>query len=147
MHARSVRAFDFDAILVPYNYSMMENPQYAADFEDLYALCQEKGVAMQTIKAIALRRWRPEDPERHFSWYKPISDPEALQRAVDFVLARPGLFLNTTSDATLLDQVFRAAESDTALPDPAELAADSRAMGVEPLFIRDVSDDVLIKEA
>ncbi len=144
MHKRSLEAFDFDSILVPYNFSMMENPQYAEDFEALYALCTERQVAMQTIKSIALRRWREDDAERRFSWYMPIREPEPLKRAVDFVLSRPGLFLNTTSDATLLDSVFQAAEGEILPPDRSAMAADAATLGVEPLFVRGVSDDVLV---
>lgn len=144
MHIRSLQAFEFDSILVPYNPAMMENPQYAEDFEALYALCMEREVAMQTIKAIALRRWREDDPEKHFSWYKPIREPEPLKRAVDFVLSRPGLFLNTTSDASLLDTVLKAASDEVTAPDPLALAADAASLGVEPLFVRDVSDDVQV---
>lgn len=147
MHKQSLEAFEFDSILVPYNYTMMDNSQYAEDFDALYELCQSRSVAMQTIKAIALRRWREDDPERHYSWYRPITQPEPLKRAVDFVLSRPGLFLNTTSDATLLDTVFSAAADDIVAPDPLELAADGVNLGVEPLFVRDVSDDVILKEA
>ncbi len=146
MHKKSLETYDFDSILVPYNFAMMSNPQYAADFEALYSLCQERQVAMQTIKAIALRRWREEDPEKHFSWYKPIREPQALKRAVDFVLSRPGLFLNTTSDASLLDAVFGAAREDVSAPDELVLQADAAELGVEPLFVRGVSDDVLVKE-
>jgi len=144
MHIRSLEAFEFDSILVPYNPSMMDNPQYAEDFEALYSMCLERQVAMQTIKGIALRRWREDDPEKQFSWYKPIREPEPLKRAVHFVLSRPGLFLNTTSDATLLDSVFQAAGEEMSAPDPLELAADAAALGVEPLFVRDVSDDVRV---
>jgi aryl-alcohol dehydrogenase-like predicted oxidoreductase len=147
MHKQSLEAFEFDSILVPYNYAMMQNPQYAEDFEALYELCQSRQVAMQTIKSIALRRWREDDPEKHFSWYKPIREPEAVKRAVDFVLSRPGLFLNTTSDASLLDVIFNAANAQVNEPDDLALAADAVTLGVEPLFVRDVSDDVLIKEA
>ncbi|MCR9259561.1 MAG: aldo/keto reductase [Pseudomonadaceae bacterium] len=147
MHVRSLQTYDFDSILVPYNYSMMNNPQYAADFEALYVLCQERQVAMQTIKSIALRRWRDDDPEKHFSWYRPIREPEPLKRAVDFVLHREGLFLNTTSDASLLDAIFAAAREAVDAPDPVALEADALSLGVEPLFVRDVSDDVLLKEA
>ena len=142
MHCRSLERFAFDSILVPYNFAMMQNPQYAEDFEALYALCMARQVAMQTIKAIALRRWRDDDPERHYSWYKPITETEALKRAVDFVLSRPGLFLNTTSDATLLDKVFSAAGEPVRAPDPKQLQADAERLGVEPLFVRDMTDDV-----
>jgi aryl-alcohol dehydrogenase-like predicted oxidoreductase len=147
MHKKSLETFAFDAILVPYNYSMMGNAQYAEDFEALYALCMERQVAMQTIKSVALRRWREDDPEKHFSWYRPIREPEPLKRAVDFVLSRPGLFLNTTSDAALLDAIFGAAGAQISEPDPLALATDAANLGIEPLFVRDVSDDVILKEA
>ena len=64
---------------------------------------------MQTIKSVARRRWRPEDADKRFSWYEPISDDDAIRRAVHYVLARPGIFLNTSSDATLLPIVLEAA--------------------------------------
>lgn len=147
MHKKSLERFDFDSVLLPYNFSMMSNPVYAEDFDALYSLCQQRQVGIQTIKAVALRRWREDDPERHFSWYKPIREPQALKRAVDFVLSRPRLFVNTTSDASLLDTVFRAAGEPVAAPDPFVLGADAETLGVEPLFVRGLSDDVLLKEA
>ena len=147
MHKQSLEAFPFDSILVPYNFSMMSNPQYAADFEALYELCQTRGVAMQTIKGIALRRWREDDPERHFSWYKPIREAEPLKRAVDYVLDRADVFLNSTSDASLLEHVLAAAAAPGTNPTAAEMQADADQLGVEPLFIRDETDDVYPVEA
>ncbi|MGI9327108.1 MAG: aldo/keto reductase [Pseudomonadales bacterium] len=144
MHAKSLAAFDFASVLLPYNFSMMSNPEYAADFESLYNLCQSQQVAVQTIKAVALRRWSDADTDKRFSWYKPIREPAALQRAVHFVLARPGLFLNTTSDATLLPALLEAAAEPLRAPSDAEMAADEAALDIEPLFVRDVSDDVQI---
>ena len=35
MHVRSLQRFAFDSVLLPYNYMMMQNPQYVADFEAL----------------------------------------------------------------------------------------------------------------
>ncbi|GIS19709.1 MAG: hypothetical protein CM15mP120_16250 [Pseudomonadota bacterium] len=37
----------------PYSFVMMNNPEYAADFDALYELCNQRGVAMQTLKSIA----------------------------------------------------------------------------------------------
>jgi hypothetical protein len=53
IHCRSLERFDFDTVLLPYNFSMMQNPQYAKDFNKLSALGIEKNVAIQTIKALA----------------------------------------------------------------------------------------------
>ncbi|MGD8416391.1 MAG: aldo/keto reductase [Pseudomonadales bacterium] len=143
-HLKSLERFDFDSVLVPYNYSMRQNPTYRADLEALLECCAERQVAVQTIKAIARRRWTDADADRRFSWYMPIRDPEALARAVAYVLGRPGIFLNTTSDATLLPAVFAAAEEQREVPDDEAMAADQAALGVEPLFVRGVSDDVRI---
>ena len=142
MHAKSLAAFDFASILLPYNFSMMHSEAYAKDFEALYQTCLAKQVAVQTIKAIALRRWSDDDTDKRFSWYKPIRQEDALQRAVHYVLAREGLFLNTTSDATLLRAVFEAASKPLAVPSDAQMLADAKALEIEPLFVRDVSDDV-----
>ena len=143
MHIKSLETYAFDSILVPYSFVMMTNPQYAADFEALYELCTARGVAMQTIKSVAARRWNDDDPERRLSWYRPLKDSGAVQRAVDFVLARPGLFLNTSSDATLLEMMLQVAAAPRQEVDVEALQKDVIEHGIEPLFVRDVSDDVM----
>ena len=144
MHMQSLEAYPFDSILVPYNYTMMQQPQYAHDFNALYDMCQARGVAMQTIKGIAARRWQDGDEEKRFSWYRPITDAGAMKRAIDFVLCRENLFINTSSDATLLERSLTAIAQPTAEIDLTLLAEDAERLGVEPLFVRDVSDDVII---
>ena len=146
MHLRSLRAYDFDSVLVPFNFTMMNDPVYAQDFEALYQYCQQRGVAMQTIKAIAARRWRPDVPQRRFSWYRPITDPEAMKRAVDFVLRREDLFINTSSDATLLERLLVCIEAPVTEVSPERLAADVLHGDMEPIFVRGISDDVRVAE-
>ena len=146
MHLRSLEQFDFDSVLLPYNFSMMQQPQYADEFDTLVALCEQRQVAVQTIKSIARRRWTDQDEDKRFSWYMPIREPEALRRAVHFVLARPGLFLNTSSDATILAEALTAAADWTsesaAAPDDAALTRDVVSMGIEPLFVPGVTDSI-----
>ena len=145
MHLKSLARFDFASVLLPYSFMSMEDEQYKAEFETLYRLCQEKNVAMQTIKAIARRRWRPEAEDKKFSWYEPLREPQAIRNAVHWVLNRPGIFLNTTSDATLLKTVFDAAV-EFQLADKSDLnervAQDAAANDQEPLFFRGELDDV-----
>lgn len=146
MHLKSLQAFDFASVLLPYNVMSMRDEQYAREFEALYTLCMDKGVAMQTIKSIAKRRWQEGDESPKFSWYEPIREDDALRRAVHWVLRRPGLFLNTSSDANLLPKIIQAAaEFD---PDEVggledQVAADAAGQELEPLFERGVQDDVL----
>lgn len=143
MHIRSLNEFAFDSVLVPYSYVMNRNPQYAADVQALIDLCKERGVAIQTIKAIARRRWRDDEEAKRFSWYLPVTEQAAMARLVRYVLAVPGLFLNTTSDARLLETVFDIVRNGITAPTEAELAKDFEEQAMEPLFVRDVSDDVM----
>jgi hypothetical protein len=141
-HRESLARFDFDSVLLPYNPTMMASPDYAAEFESLVALCAERRVAVQTIKAIARRRWTEGDPQKRFSWYEPIREEAALRRAVRWVLQRPGFFLNSSSDATLLPAVLAAAAEAGPAPSDAEMRADTAELGIEPLFVRGVSDRI-----
>ena len=133
MHIRSLEVFPFDSVMFPYNFSMLRNVDYRRDVEALITLCHERGVAVQTIKSIARRRWS-ETPERRFSWYEPIEDADALARAVQFVLARPGIFLNTSSDARLLPGAIEAAAASGNIPSEQEMEADAVRLGITPLF-------------
>jgi len=145
MHLRSLDAFDFDSVLLPFNHLMMQDPVYAAAFETLYERCMAGGIAMQTIKALARRRWREGDDSKRFSWYEPIREPGALRRAVHWALDRPGVFLNTSSDATLLRPTLEAAAGfpDAAPADLAgQVARDAETLDAEPLFVRGVSDTI-----
>ena len=142
MHRRSLERFPFDSVLLPYNFTMMQVPAYAAEFENLVALCATRGVAVQTIKSVARRRWQPDDAQRKFSWYEPLREPDAIRRAVHFVLSRPGLFLNSSSDATVLRQILEAATAIGPEPSVAEMAADAAHLAMQPLFVRDVSDSI-----
>jgi len=143
MHRRSLERFPFDSVLVPYNFTMLGNAEYASDLEALLALCRQRGVAVQTIKSVARRRWpeaRQSEGQRRFSWYEPLTDPDAIARAVQFVLGRPGLFLNSSSDATLLPHILEAASRSARLPSSAALAGDVARYAIEPLFVRDVAE-------
>jgi aryl-alcohol dehydrogenase-like predicted oxidoreductase len=137
MHLRSLERFPFDSVLVPYNFTMMNQPEYAADVEALIGVCQQRRVAVQTIKSIARRRWQPDDTSPRYSWYEPLREPAAVRRAVHFVLQQPGLFLNTSSDATLLRMVLEMAADMSGDRDAiaAGVEADVAKQGIQPLFI------------
>ncbi|HEY1280871.1 MAG TPA: aldo/keto reductase [Acidimicrobiales bacterium] len=134
MHLRSLERFDFDAVLFPYNFVLLRNEAYRSDVEELIALCAERRIAAQTIKSIARRRWRDDDSAPRYSWYAPVTEADALGRAVRYVLGRPGLFLLSSSDATRLPAILEAATSGGPVPTDDELAADAAAEGMEPLF-------------
>jgi len=134
MHLRSLERFAFDSVLFPYNFTMMSIGQYADDAEALLKLCNQRGVATQTIKSVARRRWQNGN-DRKFSWYEPLRDRDAIRRAVHFVLSRPGLFLNSSSDAGLLRDALDAASDAVKAPARAELEADVARYEMAPLFV------------
>jgi aryl-alcohol dehydrogenase-like predicted oxidoreductase len=134
MHRRSLERFPFDAVLLPYNYPMMENGEYAADFEALAALCTERNVAIQTIKAITRAPWG-ERPQTAATWYEPLRDQDAIDLAVHWVLGRPGVFLNTVGDIELLPKVLDAATRFRERPSPEQMHRFNEELALEPLFV------------
>jgi aryl-alcohol dehydrogenase-like predicted oxidoreductase len=134
MHLRSLNQADFASVLLPYNHIELQNDSYAADVEKLLAECAERDVAVQTIKSLAKRRWRDSSQQR-LSWYEPIENREAAARAIHFVLATPQVFLNTSSDARLLELTCDAAESFTGTaPHPEQLSHDRMVHAMAPIF-------------
>ncbi|MFP6641271.1 MAG: aldo/keto reductase [Myxococcota bacterium] len=142
MHLRSLEEFAFDSVLLPCNHSMLAQSEYAVDFEKLVATCRERGVAVQTIKAVARRRWQENEKGPRHSWYEPLRDPEAVARAVHFVLGRPGLFLNTTMDLSVLPLVLAAASGHVERPSIEAMEADTRQFSVEPLFAPGLAEGI-----
>jgi aryl-alcohol dehydrogenase-like predicted oxidoreductase len=134
MHLRSLERFDFDSVLLPLNYAMMQNEQYAADFEALMAVCRERDVAVQTIKSIARGEWGKKTHTRTV-WYEPLEDQVAVDKAVHWVLGRPGVFLNTAGDVNLLPKVLDAAGRFKAAPSDEAMQELMREHGIEPLFV------------
>ena len=133
MHLRSLDRFAFDSVLLPYNFVMMRNAAYAADFEELARVCAERGIALQTIKGITLGPWN-EKEHTHGTWYEPLVDQAELDRAVHWVLGRPGVFLNTAGDLALLPRILDAASRFASRPSDDEMQALVERRGMTPLF-------------
>lgn len=135
-HLRSLERFPFDSVLLPYSFVALQDPAYRADVEELLAVCAERGVAVQTIKSVARRRWPAGHEGPRFSWYEPLPAAEggALARAVRWVLADPQVFLNTSSDARLLPAILDAAEAAAGRPGDEEMRADVAAHDMRTLF-------------
>lgn len=132
-HSASLERFPFDSVLLPYSYVMMQNPRYAADFEELAAKCELRGVAIQTIKAITRRPWGPR-PQDRATWYQPLEDPHAIGLAVHWVLGREGVFLNTAGDVDLLPRVLEEVTRFERRPSDAEMERLVRDEEMSPLF-------------
>lgn len=140
MHRRSLERFDYDSVLLPFNYALLDDDTYRDACTALLATCAERRVAVQTIKSAARRRWAPDDSSPHYSWYEPMSEGQALARSVQWVLGGGAfdgqLFVNSSSDARLLPSILQAAADAPSRPRPndKQLASDLVAEGVIPLF-------------
>jgi len=133
MHRRSLARFEFDSILLPYNFFMMQNERYREAFEQVTAICRECNVAVQTIKGIARGPWAAAE-RTHATWYQPLERQEDIDRAVHWVLGRPGIFLNTAGDLGLLPKVLDAASRFTRLPSDEEMTALHDGTRMSSLF-------------
>lgn len=133
MHRQSLARFDFDSVLLPYNPTMMQNPQYAADFAALLDVCRQKSVAVQTIKALSRGSWG-DRPKTNTTWYEPFTEQADIDLAVHWALNQPGVFLNTVGDVTLLPKVLDAAVRFTGAQTQAEIEAALSHTEMTPLF-------------
>lgn len=134
-HLEALERHPFDAVLLPLNYPMYRIPEYAADFDELRAECRRRGVAVQTIKAIARRRWTGSE-RPHPTWYEPLAGQQDIDAAVHWVLAHDGVFLNTAGDMSLLPRILDAAARFTPAADNHDTAAGKAIARrqMQPLF-------------
>lgn len=110
-HLRSLDEYDFDSVLLPCNYPLMSNPEYASNFEKLVSVCRERDVAVQAIKSVAQRLWRDDEDQYRDTWYKPLEDEGYIEKAVHWVLDEYPVFIPTAGDAEVLPTVLEAAEN------------------------------------
>ncbi len=132
-HIRSLDRFEFDTVLLPYNYIMMQNPNYATDFENLLRLCKDRNVAVQTIKSLARRPWNKKKKTRN-TWYEPFENQTDIDRTVHWVLQKDDIFLNTSSDLFLLPKILDAASRFKNGPSEEEMQTRATQLGMKHIF-------------
>lgn len=134
MHMRSLKKYDFDSVLLPYNYILTQNREYIDNFEKLYSICQEKNIAVQCIKTVCRRPWGKDEQNRS-TWYQPFEKQEDIDVAVGWALSKENIFLNTPADINILPMVLDAAEKfDSNNNYENDMKVASLRTGMEPLF-------------
>jgi aryl-alcohol dehydrogenase-like predicted oxidoreductase len=133
MHRRSLLRFDFDSVLLPFNFLFAQNERYRQAFDEVLATCRERNVAVQIIKSIARGPWATAD-RTHTTWYQPLEAQEDIDRAVHWILGLPGIFINTAGDLALLPRVLDAASCFARRPPDAEMEAMLGATRMTSLF-------------
>ena len=134
MHRRGLERFAFDSVLMPWNWYAAHHETYAADFAATLAVCRDRNVAVQTIKAIARGPWAAGAARGHTTWYEPLDAEDDIRQAVHWLLAQPGLFLNSIGDVDLLPAVLRAADALAPAPNDTAMAALSERTGLASIF-------------
>lgn len=133
MHLQSLDRFAFDSVLVPCNYVLMRNPDYANHFNNLMAYCHQRNIAVQTIKSIARGLWGNK-PRSHVTWYEPLTEEAAITKSVHWVMGLSGIFLITVGDLQELPKFLKAAVSFQSPPTEEEMNKVIEEMAVETLF-------------
>src|SRR3954451_22533241 len=134
VHRRSLERFPFDSVLCPYNYVQMQDARYAETFEALAQVCKERGVALQTIKSLASRRWDGRAATAS-TWYEPLREQPDIDLATHWVLGRPEAFLLTTGDVEILPMLLDAAERYEQRPSDEQMEELTRRRDLAPLFV------------
>lgn len=133
MHRRSLARFDFDTVLMPYNFFMARDERYRHSFEAVLDLCRARNVAVQVIKSVARGPWAAAD-RTHTTWYQPLEEQADIDLAVHWVQGIPGVFLSTVGDLALLPKVLDAASRFERRPADEEMVALLQARRMSSLF-------------
>jgi predicted aldo/keto reductase-like oxidoreductase len=134
MHIRALGRFEFDSVLLPLNYVLWENQKYRADFKKLVKLCNDRGVAVQTIKGITRGPWA-DKPRTSQVWYEPLREQADIDLAVWWVLGNKGVFLNTAGDPELLHKILDSASRFKEQPSDEEMRRLVADKGMSNLFV------------
>ena len=107
----ALERWGLDTVMFPLSPRLWADATYRSDVQALLSHCRIHDVGVQVIKAVSWRPWG-ERPRTATTWYEPHTDPDLVQRGVDFALSTPGVHcLATPGDRDLLDVVLAAASS------------------------------------
>lgn len=134
MHLHSLERFGFDSVMLAYNYSLAQDSRYAASFNELDRVCQERGIALQTMKAIARRPWTEQERLFNTYFYEPLVTQEAIDVAVHWVLGHPRVLLISAGDLQLLPRILAAAEGFETRPSDRAMIRLTETNAIEPIF-------------
>ncbi|NHJ87812.1 MAG: aldo/keto reductase [Asgard group archaeon] len=135
MHMQSLERFNFDSVLLTYNYIQMQDIKYARDFKELLKYCQKQNIAVQTIKAIAKKPWENNNERTYNTYfYEPLVDQKAIDKSVHWVLGLKNSFMITAGDMQLLPKILDAADRFNTIPTVDEMNTLVKEHDIRKIF-------------
>ena len=134
MHLQSLERYDFDSVLLGYNYLQMIYKNYAENLNELVKICDDRNIAVQTIKSIAGRPW--EDQQRNYNtyFYEPLVDQEAIDTAIHWALGLENSVVISSGDMKILPKVLDAAERFEKRPTDSEMVSLIEQYNMKHIF-------------
>ena len=112
----------------------MQNPRYAADFNELVELCHKRNVAVQTIKSIARQPWGNRSKTYNTYFYEPLVTQDAIDKSVHWALDFSSNFLITAGDLQILPKMLDAAIRFENRPTDKEMRTMVESWEIQPIF-------------
>jgi aryl-alcohol dehydrogenase-like predicted oxidoreductase len=134
MHIRSLKRYEFDSVLLPWNYMLYKDERYRREFDSLLETCRDRGVAFQTIKSLTKGPWA-EKMHTAETWYEPFVDQEDIDLVVSWILGQGYIFLNTAGDVKILPKILEAADRDDLKPTDEEMEELAKRKRMSRLFV------------
>lgn len=134
MHLQSLERFDFDSVLLPYNYCQMQIASYAADFAKLIEACRRRSIAVQTTKAIALGPIGKGPRKYNTYFYEPLETDEAIEKSVHWAMGLEGSFVITAGDIQFVPRILLSAERFRRRPSEGEMNLLMSEYGIQQVF-------------
>ncbi len=134
IHQKSLAQFDFDSVLLPWNYQLSQNPEYAANFQIVVKTARAKNTAVQIIKTAQRRHWG-ESEHWAATWYEPYGDQKSIDMAIHWALSNPGVFINSVGDIHVLPMVLDAASRYEKAPSDKQMQELMHTQDTEPLWV------------
>ena len=129
----ALNRFDFDTVMFPLNFVLYADPEYRKHAESLLRECHARDIGIMTIKVLAKGPWEDHDTDR-VPWYEPFTDPEDIQRSVNFVLTQEVVGFCTTGNPDLVPALVEAGQNYSPLSDSEQEELISTASHYESIF-------------
>jgi predicted aldo/keto reductase-like oxidoreductase len=128
----ALRNFDFDTVLFPVNFVMVQNGNFGLQ---VIEAARKKGIGVLAIKSMAFTRLANEE-HREFPncWYQPLKEPDEINLALRFTLSHGVTSAITAGDQKLFNIALKSVKLEQSLTKKEKEDLRKKAEGVSPLF-------------